>query len=283
MRYSVIIPTYNRPEALQRCLKGFLNLDYADWELIVVNDGGEEPLIDVRLPVRVINASHAGPAAARNAGAALATGEYLAFTDDDCVPAVDWLHQYDVALEETGYVALGGGWINPYPENTPAEAAQVYMEFLRGYFRDIHDNVLLLPSNNVVYRRDIFESLGGFDESFPLAAAEDLDLSYRIVAAGHRQGYAPAAKIYHYHRNTYRGYLRQQWRYGRGAFYFNRKPQPSIHHIQRRKGEFHIRLARYLWQERARPGVWLLMGLTPLAHGLGKRYERLSHQRLSVS
>ena len=283
MRYSVIIPTYNRPEALKRCLQGFLNLDYVDWELIVVNDGGQEPLIIEQLPIQVINTPHAGPAAARNAGAAIAQGDYLAFTDDDCVPGVDWLHQFDMAFEKTGYEALGGGWINPHPENTAAEAAQIYMEFLRGYFRDTQGNILLLPSNNVAYRRDIFESLGGFDESFPLAAAEDLDLSYRIVAAGYRQGYVPDAKIYHYHRNTYRGYLKQQWRYGRGAFYFNRKPQPIIHHIQRNKGEFHMRLARYLWQEHVSPSIWILLGLTPIAHGLGKRYERLSHQRLSVS
>ncbi len=272
--FSVIIPTYRRPEPLHRCLEGFLRLDHPSWELIVVNDGGDDSfaLVDgalrARLPLRLIDAPHGGPAAARNTGSRVASGEFLAFTDDDCLPEPDWLKEMERGFAGRDVAALGGSCLNPFPDSTPAIAWQVYLDFLREYFRDAAGNALMLPTNNVVYRRDAFWTVNGFDESFPLAAGEDLDLSYRVVEAGFRQDYHDDARVWHYHRSTARGYLRQQYRYGRGTHDL-RKHVYGLTRLPRRTGEFYLQLARYLARARVPLGVWALCALTPFAHRWG--------------
>ena len=97
--FSVVIPTYGRPRQLTACLQSLARLDDSRgaFEVIVVDDGSETPpqaaiaAAGVRLDVALLQQSHAGPAAARNAGALKARGAFLAFTDDDCQPAPDWL------------------------------------------------------------------------------------------------------------------------------------------------------------------------------------------------
>jgi GT2 family glycosyltransferase len=284
MRFSVVIPTYNRPEPLRRCLEGFTRLDHPSWELLVVNDGGKTSFASVddalraRLPLTTIDAPHAGPAAARNAGARAARGEFLAFTDDDCIPEPDWLKQLERGFAQEQAVALGGSAINPFPESIPAVTWELYLEFLREYFQDASGNGLMLPSNNLSFRRDAFWSVNGFDETFPLAAAEDVDLAYRVVAAGLRQRYFDEARVWHHHRSTARGYLRQQFRYGRGSFDLRRR-RYSVQAIPRRPGEFYWRLAQFLRRRRAPLGVWALVSLTPFAHRAGIVSQTLRYRR----
>ena len=285
MRFSVVIPTYNRPERLQGCLEGFTRLDHPSWELIVVNDGGAtsfsaiDEALRARLPLRTIDAPHAGPAAARNAGARLASGEFLAFTDDDCIPEPDWLQALERGFAEQRCDALGGSALNPYPESVPAVTWELYLDFLREYFQDASGNGLMLPSNNVAFRREVFWSVNGFDESFPLAAAEDVDLAYRIVQAGHKQRYYDPAQVWHHHRSTARGYLRQQFRYGRGTFDLERRSY-TVQGKPRKIGEFYWRLAAFLRRRRAPLGVWALVSLTPLAHRAGIIAQTLSYRRI---
>ena len=275
MKFSIIIPTYQRPKALQRCLESFLSLDYPDWELLLVNDGGEillDEVLSSQLPFRLINSPHAGPAAARNRGAEAATGEILVFTDDDCRVESDWLWQFRRGFEQKSVDALAGDWLNPFPDDVGAVTWHLYMNFLRETLRDKAGQALLLLSNNVAYKREVFEALSGFDESFPLAAAEDLDLGYRLIAAGYKQDFQLAAKVWHEHQIGMRAFLRQQYRYGRGAFYFQQKSY-ALELPPAKRGEFHWRLANYLRANRAPLASWLLLGLTPFVHRLGKWQE----------
>lgn len=233
MKFSVIIPTRNRPQSLAACLRSFCRLDYppGHWEIIVVNDGGAESFaalngeLQMSLPLQLVCVEHAGPASARNAGARLAQGEILAFTDDDCRVAHDWLQAYSRGFASGDYDALGGRCRTP--ENSqPAERAwQHLVDFLYDFMRNGNGDALLLMSNNVAYRRDVFELVGGFDESFPLAAAEDMELSYRLIIGGYRQRHYPEAQVWHHQRLTPSGHLSQQFRYGRGGHYFARMPK----------------------------------------------------------
>ena len=173
--FSVIIPTRNRPDALAACLHSFGQLDYpaGQWELIVVNDGGAEsftavsPQLRHALPLKLIDAPQAGPAAARNRGAAEAQFLYLAFTDDDCRVTPNWLQAFDAGFNQTGCDALGGSWRNPQPQNNAMRAAQFLIEFMYGYLQDANQNQLMLVSNNVAYRRASFTAVSGFNETFP--------------------------------------------------------------------------------------------------------------------
>jgi glycosyltransferase involved in cell wall biosynthesis len=230
MKFSVVIPTRNRPAALAGCLHSFTALDYplGAWELIVVNDGGDSSFtavsdqLQTALPLRLVTIAAAGPAAARNAGARLASGDYLAFTDDDCRVTPDWLQQFAQGFRQTGLEALGGQTLNPQADKIGMSASQFLIDFLYEYMQDQTGNALLLVSNNVAYRRDVFATVGGFNESFPLAAAEDMEMSYRLVQQGYHQAYYPLAKVWHHHRLTPWGHVRQQFRYGRGAHFFRR-------------------------------------------------------------
>ena len=101
LTFSVVIPTYNRPSQLRECLEALADQDYprTAFEVIVVDDGSTESLRGIddlfraKLPLVFLRQQNAGPASARNTGAQHAKGRYIAFTDDDCVPARDWLRR----------------------------------------------------------------------------------------------------------------------------------------------------------------------------------------------
>ncbi len=286
--FSVIIPTRNRPKQLANCLECFTQLNYPTgrWELIVVNDGGEESFTAVsdqirhQLPLTLLSIPASGPAAARNAGAKTAQYSYLAFTDDDCRVTPDWLRQFERGFGDTGWDAIGGQTLNPQKRQAGMQAAQFLIDFLYGFMRDAQENALLLVSNNAAFDRAVFETVGGFDESFYLAAAEDLELSHRLTRMGFRTGYYPAAQVWHHHQLSAWGHVRQQFRYGRGGYYFYKDQKLSG--ATRQGGtavQFYSTLARHLWRSAL---SWRARGVVAgaqVAYRLGIFYERFRHWR----
>lgn len=286
MQFSVVIPTRNRPKRLAACLHSFCQLDYpvGAWELIVVNDGGKESFTAVSpqhqqlLPLKLINAPQAGPAAARNLGAAAASFEHLAFTDDDCQVTHDWLHQFAIGFTQTGCDALGGAWRNPQPDKLAMRAAQFLIEFMYEYMQDESQNNLMLVSNNVAYKRAAFTAVAGFNETFPLAAGEDMELGFRLVAHGYSQGYWPAAKVWHHHNLSSWGHVRQQFRYGRGGHFFlqaiaeqaryGRAIQPGS------ARDFYKALGKSVKQQEESWPFLLLVAVAQTAYRLGQFYQR---------
>lgn len=284
--FSVIIPTYNRPQALVHCLESFLKLDYpaGQWDLIVVNDGGTDSFTAVSdelkeaLPVRLITKAHGGPAAARNAGAKMATGDFLAFTDDDCQVTQEWLTVFADGFADGRCQALGGHSLTPFTQNPAERAWQHLTDFLNLYMQDESGNALLLISNNVAYQREIFNELGGFNETFPLAAAEDMELSCRLLANGYQQRILAEARVWHYHHLTAVGHLKQQFRYGRGGYYFNQILQ-AIPSKKLRKLYMQESFYPSLWQSFRRVNLPLLAACLVVggqySYKLGLRYQTL--------
>jgi GT2 family glycosyltransferase len=193
-------------------------------EVIVVADGpdpriapviaelGTWPGSDVRLLEQVA----AGPAAARNRGATSARGEFIAFTDDDCLPAPDWAVLLIAALEPQADAIVGGRVVNGVTGLPCARAAQLVVDVVQDHYGRGTRRGAFLTSNNLALSRDAFAALGGFDEAFTGAAAEDRDLCERATEAGYRIAYS-AAVVEHKHALTAPTLLRQQYRYGRGA------------------------------------------------------------------
>lgn len=285
---TIIIPTFNRPQRLRTCLESLLQLDYPRelWDVIVINDGGINSFDDLddnflaQLPMQLLTIDNAGPATARNRGAKKATGEFIAFTDDDCEVQSDWITSGIDTLQLTDVHVVGGTMINAYPESISAETWQIYIEFLQTQLRTQDDQPLLLPSNNIIYHRQTFLEIGGFNETFPLPAAEDFEIGYRIIAYGYKQTLTNKMNVIHHHRATALGYLKQQFRYGRGAYYMGKVLVQNEHLQQvklrsRRKGQFFLDLAIHLKTIRAPLGMWVLMILTPIVHRLGHIRERL--------
>jgi GT2 family glycosyltransferase len=284
--FSVVIPTYNRPQRLADCLRSFLALDYPRecWDLIVVNDGGEHSFdainddLKTQLPLRLMTVAHAGPATARNQGAMIAEGTYLAFTDDDCRVDPQWLRSFADEFARASYDALGGQLLNPSPDSIPAEAWTSYMRFLQDHlFRDPDGTLLLILSNNAAYRRDVFNCLGGFDERFPFAASEDTELGFRLVGNNYRQGYCDQAKVWHYHHSSYPSYIKQQFRYGRGDYYFSEILKNPDYEVPERKSyslvQFYQSLFDFLRSHHLPKRVSVLFIVTPFVYRVGISYE----------
>jgi len=284
IKFSVIIPTRNRPQSLANCLNSFVQLDYPAecWELIVVNDGGAESFTAVSehhediLPLKLITVDHSGPAAARNAGVQLAQGDFIAFTDDDCRIFPGWLHQFENGFSYECWDALGGQVVTPFKQNVGEQAWQHLTDFLYEFMRDDAGNALLLTSNNAAYRRSTFEALGGFDQTFPFAAAEDMELSYRLLHHQFRQRFYPEAKVWHYHHLSAWGHVVQQFRYGRGGYYFSetqKQQPPSELRGLYAQDRFYPSLWQSLRRKRLPLTVRTLVYLAQQAYRVGMRYE----------
>jgi len=209
---SIIIPAYNAEKTLARCLEACLNQTYSDVEVIVVDDGSTDstPQIAESFSATFLTQQRQGPAAARNRGAETAKGEYLAFTDSDCVPAPDWIERL-VSEMGDGVAAVGGTYDIANPESLLAR--MVHEEIVARHAR-LDRDVDFLGSFNLMVRRAAFEEVGGFDESFPRASGEDNDLAYRLQNAGGRLRFVPEAAVAHYHPTRLWPYLRAQARHG---------------------------------------------------------------------
>lgn len=133
------------------------------------------------IPIR----STSGPAAARNCGWRTAAGEIIAFTDDDCVPARDWLKR-GVSAFQDGVMGVSGRVEVPLPDR-PTDYEREMLGLVRSFF----------VTANCFYHRQALEAVGGFDERFPLAWREDSDLFFRMVEQGYRLRQAPDAVVVH--------------------------------------------------------------------------------------
>lgn len=189
--FSVIIPTRHRNDLLAQCLDrlrpGVQTLSYEMYEVIVSDDGVDstaELMIQEYYPwVNWMAGSRKGPAANRNNGAQFAKGEWLIFTDDDCIPDVQWLEAYSRAMNGTA-LALEGT-IHPLG-NPNQDLAECPVNLTGGYFW----------SANIAIQKKLFKEINGFDQNYPLAAHEDQDLKLRL------EGYTEIffvsnAKVFH--------------------------------------------------------------------------------------
>ncbi|AGY59719.1 glycosyltransferase family 2 protein [Gloeobacter kilaueensis] len=199
--FSVVIPTRHRDGPLARCLDclapGRQNFPKQQYEVIVTDDGSmstARALLSEAYPwARWVAGPQRGPAANRNNGARQAAGEWLVFTDDDCLPDPGWLAAYRNRIEKGTSQLLEGRTYADRPRRSLAEAAP------------INDRGGNLWSCNFAIARSLFEAVGGFDERFPYAAMEDSDLRLRLEQAGHRPLFVPEAAVCHPWR-TVRGW-----------------------------------------------------------------------------
>jgi len=231
---SIVVCTRDRAARLSRTLASYEALTTAEpWELIVVINGSVDATAEVverfrstsALPIRVLQQARAGVCAARNRGWREAGGEVVAFVDDDCYPASDFLAQLRTCFDE-GRLGFAGGpmllydstdlsWTSIQTSTTRIDLEPPYV-FKAG----------LIHGGNMAFRRDVLEAIDGFDECLGAGTSTrsggDLDAVSRASAAGFRGAYDPRPVVAHHHgRKTaaegsavMRGYD-----LGRGAFY----------------------------------------------------------------
>src|SRR5262245_50449433 len=226
--FSVIIPTYRRPVQLKQCLQALAALEYPldDFEVIIVDDGSPEPLDQTVQPfrsalhLRLIRKTNGGPGSARNAGAMVACGKFLAFTDDDCRPAPDWLRRLEERLSQNPDHLVGGRAENSLHDNSFALTSQIIVNAAYTYYNRHQNNARFFASNNISVATDLFQKIGCFDAAFRIASA-DREFCDRWRGSGLMLSYAPDALILHAHLLTFRSFCRQHFNYGRGAWRFS--------------------------------------------------------------
>ncbi len=235
---SVVVCTRDRPDALRRCLAALAALDPAPDEVIVVDnaptdDASRRIVEDAVLPVRYVREPVPGLSAARNAGLRASTGDLVAYTDDDVEVHPRWVLRLRAAFDAPDVWAVTGLVL-------PAEAeteAQVLFErdhggsgwgyrvqtFDAGFFERMRRYAVpvwqLGAGANMAFRRTAFATVGGFDERLGAGASgcsEDSEMWYRILAAGGRCRYEPAAVVFHTHRQQDEGLQSQMRAYLRG-------------------------------------------------------------------
>lgn len=235
MRVSFVVPTYRRPDALRSTLEALVSLDYPsnDYEVLVVDDGSGDDTCEVvrafdgRGPrLRYLEQKNSGVATARNNGATAAHGELLIFLDDDILVQPDHVHAHLVAREIHGDCLVNGHWefsaaTRAALEQTPFGRYRIDVE---SQVKASNDKVLLgdgrlqpreVTAANLSISAALFRRLGGFDQAFPYAGAEDAEFGQRAREAGCMFVYDPAIQLEH---NDQRVTLEQFCRrYQRGA------------------------------------------------------------------
>ncbi len=267
---SVVVPTFGRP-AVRQCVEALLAQTLPDLEILVVDDGGTPAAADTLAGIddprlRVLRQDNAGPAAARNRGAAEARADLLAFTDDDCRPAGDWLAKLHAAWQQTPDAMVGGWTVNALPRNGFSEASQVVVDFMYERLNADADDAAFVTSNNMALSRDAFTAQGGFDASYPLAAGEDREWCRRWRAAGHKIRLVREARVDHYHHLTLPKLWRQHVGYGRGGRHFRDTAAGSDDGAFRFPRD-HVGLV--LRPLPHRPVVSMLLGLVQVATAFG--------------
>jgi glycosyltransferase involved in cell wall biosynthesis len=190
---TVVIPSRDRPGSLLRTLTSLRAQQTGHpWELVVVDDGSSPSLAPDALAglpaARLLRREGVGPARARNAGIAAARGRYVLFTDDDTEPAPTWVEAAVGFLEAHPDHAGVEGPVDSPPFD-PLRAVSLVSHAPGAYW-----------TCNIAYRKDALDRLGGFDEGFPHAHCEDLDLAFRALRFA-PIGYADEMAMLHHPRD----------------------------------------------------------------------------------
>jgi cellulose synthase/poly-beta-1,6-N-acetylglucosamine synthase-like glycosyltransferase len=202
-----------------------MSYDLNDIEVIVVDDGSSNPAEEIVrnfeeiMTVRSVHQYHGGPAMARNSGALEARGAYLAFTDDDCRPSPDWLRKLEHRFRRNADSVIAGRTVNDLSDNPHSTASQLILDFLFSYYNV--ETARFLTSNNMALSKELYRAIGGFDVTFPLAAAEDREFCDRCIYKGYKTLYASEAVVHHAHALSLRKFIKQHFNYGRGAHHFH--------------------------------------------------------------
>jgi lipopolysaccharide/colanic/teichoic acid biosynthesis glycosyltransferase len=213
---SVIVPARDAADTILECLKALnvQSLPREQYEVIVVDDGSvdETPRIAEPLADRVIRQERRGPAAARNAGAALARGELLAFTDADCVAAPDFLEALSGPFQHAETVAAKGAYRTAQQGLVPRFVQQ---EYQHKYARmERRSRIDFIDTYAAAYRRKVFQENGGFDISYTTASVEDQELSFRLAQKGYAMVFVPSALVFHRHDRSVAEYARRKFGIG---------------------------------------------------------------------
>lgn len=213
---SIVVASYNGEKHLRSCLSSLENLDYPNYEVLLIDDGSTDSTSELakEFPsVRYLRQDRAGLSAARNLGIQESQGNWIAFTDDDCVAPREWLKQAVSGKQGKPWDGVGGPNFIPASDGPVANAIHLSP--------GAPTHVLLtdeiaehIPGCNMIFNKSALQSVGGFNTIFR-TAGDDVDVCWRLQEAGYQIGFVGAAYVWHHRRDSISGYFKQQAGYGR--------------------------------------------------------------------
>lgn len=222
MRFSIVVPLYNRPEEIRLFLESLRDQPYRDFEVLVVEDGSKLPAQEItesyadHFPVRYFYKANEGPGFTRNYGFERAQGDIILVFDSDVILPPHYFEAVDRAFAEQGTEAFGG----------PDKAAESFNAFTKamnysmtallttgGIRGSNHGGTFYPRSFNMGFTRQVYETTGGFRYSH--LGGEDIDLSARIMQQGFQVDLIPEAYVYHKRKSTLRKFFKQTYNFGK--------------------------------------------------------------------
>ena len=221
MKYSIIVPVFNRPDEVDELLLSLLNQTFTDFEVLIVEDGSQKPCDEVckkhadRLDLHYFMKPNSGPGQSRNYGAERAKGEYLLILDSDVVLPKGYLNAIEEELKREPADAFGGpdAAHESFTDTQKAISYSMTSFFTTGGIRGGKKKLdkFYPRSFNMGIRRDVYMELKGFSK---MRFGEDIDFSIRIFKAGKRCRLFPEAWVWHKRRTDFRKFYRQVYNSG---------------------------------------------------------------------
>ena len=227
MKYSIVVPVFNRPDEVDELLESLCSQTLKDFEVVIVEDGSQKPCKDVCdkyadiLDLHYYLKDNSGPGQSRNYGVERAQGEYVIILDSDVVLPEGFMAavEKDFSIFNSQFSIPCVAWGGPdaaHPSFTPVQKAISYSMtsfFTTGGIRGGKAKLdkFYPRSFNMGIRRDVYQQLGGFSK---MRFGEDIDFSYRIVEAGYMPRLFPDAWVWHKRRTDFRKFFRQVYNSG---------------------------------------------------------------------
>ena len=263
---SVVIAVRNEADHIEQCIQSIFTQTYQEpYEVIIVDgistDGTYEKLTEInkQYPFVLLRNEKFNAAAGRNIGIKHSKGDIIAFIDGDAIAADDWLYQIITTFQKSNAIGVGGPDLLPKDSNTTARMIGYVMtsSLARGgRFNPSTQHTAIdeercvdhIPTCNLALKKEIFDKVGLFDESF--AKGQDLELNYRIIASGNKLLYSPKIQVVHHRKQYIKDFAKQIYKWAKAKVAINKK-----HGIHGLAG--HI----YLWPLYALVGFFMLLSV----------------------
>jgi len=213
----VIIPAYNAEKLISSCLDALNDqtISRSEYEILVVDDGSTDKTAQIVRNfkgVRLIRQENQGPAVARNNGAKNAYGDIILFTDSDCIPEKNWIEEMIRPFKNDPEIVGTKGVYK-------TEQKELIARFVQAEYEDKYDvlkrdrYIDFVDTYSAGFKRKTFLEFDGYDTSFPVACAEDVELSFRMASKGYKIIFNPNAVVSHMHPTTFIGYLKKKYKF----------------------------------------------------------------------
>jgi len=212
MKISVVMPAYNSEKTIGQAIESVLKQDYKIDEIIVVDDGSKDKTAEIasRYPIKLIKKQNGGEASALNIGAKQSQGDFIAIIESDVIIPPNWLSLLIKEFKDPQVYGVGALLEVANPENLISKLSGYELEYR--YLKIKEKFVPHITSANTLYKKEVFDKVGYYDESL-INACLDADLNSRLINQGYKLVLLKNIKVKHFWKTNLGSFLKRQWLY----------------------------------------------------------------------